>query len=763
MQAYEKTFSDGEQSNFVADEDAAAPAEGNLEEVTGTEEENVDADPSDFGQRSPLHSNTTLIDFDDEVAHILLEAREFHKISTKSTQFLCEKVDNIMHAENIIKTDLLLPMLDGVEQTRKNNILAIVAAKSKAGAAFQKFSTDKSLDRYISRKKHFVAPVEIKLGQDTISKKMETCQYVPVLQTLKILLEHEDVLGQVLETPMNRSGTIKHYRDGSMFKSHPLFSVSPTSLLLNLYDDDFTVSNPLGNKTRNFKVTGVYFTLGNIDSRLNSKLQSIQLAVLCKARYVKKYGFGLVLAQLIDDVKLLEEKGVTVNFELKCFNFLGTIPFVVSDNLGAHSLGGFQESFSKTKRVCRFCNCLREDMNKYYHEKYFTMRTIEGYNRQVENVLLDPDLSKIYGVKQGCCLNKLKYFHVIGGLPSDLAHDFFEGILVNCLEIILASLMTAGYFDLDYFNSRVRYFQYANCDMENKPQEIQFSTKVKIKQTAAEMWNFIRLLPFFIGDKIPTELDMWAVVGKLLNVVELVSAPSLSVGHSHYLDDLVEDLLSSYHLCFPNEIMKPKMHFIVHYGSQIRQSGMPREKMTLRFESKHGHFKEVSNRTKNKRNIVKTMAMRHQCYMYLFYRQKFFFDTEPTTVGSQQFPVQLLSAKVKELVQPMLTEQHLTIIKHVKVNGTLYQVNDIVILGFENDSYVFGLVEQVFFIHGSPLLLCLQLHNLAFDQHYHAYEVEETDIYQLVEVSKLFDFHPLGRYLVSSKFFVPLRYFVDFI
>jgi len=68
-------------------------------------------------------------------------------------------------------------------------------------------------------------------------------------------------------------------------------------------------------------------------------------------------------------------------------------------------------------------------MSNHFHQKYFTLRTKEGYDQQVKAIEDDPDLAKVYGVKSNSCLNKLHYFHVIGGMPSDLAHDLFEGVL----------------------------------------------------------------------------------------------------------------------------------------------------------------------------------------------------------------------------------------------------------------------------------------------------------------------------------------------
>ena len=114
------------------------------------------------------------------------------------------------------------------------------------------------------------------------------------------------------------------------------------------------LSSDLGNKVKNYKITAIYFTLGNIGRKEISKLQAIQLVILCKTRHVKKYGYEKVLAQMIDDLKVLETEGLTVTIESRDMTFYGAVTYVIGDNLGSHGIGGFQESFSKTLRVCRF-------------------------------------------------------------------------------------------------------------------------------------------------------------------------------------------------------------------------------------------------------------------------------------------------------------------------------------------------------------------------------------------------------------------------
>ena len=62
------------------------------------------------------------------------------------------------------------------------------------------------------------------------------------------------------------------------------------------------------------------------------------------------------------------------------------------------------------------------------------LRTETGHNHQVEIVKEDPEASSLYGVKTDCPLPALSHFHVINGLPSDIAQDIFEGVAVDVLH-----------------------------------------------------------------------------------------------------------------------------------------------------------------------------------------------------------------------------------------------------------------------------------------------------------------------------------------
>ncbi len=106
-------------------------------------------------------------------------------------------------------------------------------------------------------------------------------------------------------------------------------------------------------------VTQLEFPKRNLPPGSHSALSSIYLTLLCKSDDVKLYGYGKVLEPLLQDLCVLEEHGVFIS---KLGKFVkGTVHSVVADNLGAHSLAGFVESFSG-QYVCRFCTAQKVDI-----------------------------------------------------------------------------------------------------------------------------------------------------------------------------------------------------------------------------------------------------------------------------------------------------------------------------------------------------------------------------------------------------------------
>lgn len=97
-------------------------------------------------------------------------------------------------------------------------------------------------------------------------------------------------------------------------------------------------------------------------------------------------------------------------------------------------------------------------MRQKHDCEHFNMRTIEIYSKQVALVENDRSLASVYGLKANCPLNVLDNFHCITGLPSDIVHDIFEGVVSYVLTNVIKSFVPDGFFSPEDLNKSILLF-----------------------------------------------------------------------------------------------------------------------------------------------------------------------------------------------------------------------------------------------------------------------------------------------------------------
>ena len=208
----------------------------------------------------------------------------------------------------------------------------------------------------------------------------------------------------------------------------------------------------------------------------------------------------------------------------------------------------------------------------------------------------------------------------------------FEGVIVDVLTKIIVYCVQSGYFSLADVNEKIKSFPYSRSDKKDEPQPFTISslTNFKIKLTAIESWNFLRLFPLMFGECIPRTDIYWKLLGDLLDCVELFTAIKYDEGLTYYMEEKYATFVEAFVNLFPDVNVKPKMHYGIHYGSQTRDAGPARTRFTLRFESKNHVIKQPIIHSKNRVNVCKTLANRHQFRMYLTYKNDDFFFCKAT-------------------------------------------------------------------------------------------------------------------------------------
>lgn len=106
--------------------------------------------------------------------------------------------------------------------------------------------------------------------------------------------------------------------------------------------------------------------------------------------------------------------------------------------------------------------------------------------------------------------NKLNYYHVcLPGLPPCLGRDVLEGVLSYDVKLFLDYLINEKWFSYKLLNRRIDIFEYSVEDQRDKLCSI-LPNSSKLSGGACQLWNFLRLLPLLIHDKIDDiEDDVW--------------------------------------------------------------------------------------------------------------------------------------------------------------------------------------------------------------------------------------------------------------
>lgn len=456
-----------------------------------------------------------------------------------------------------------------------------------------------------------------------------------------------------------------------------------------------------------------------------------------------KHGLDAVLKSVVDDINDLGTNGV----EVDTAHFKGTLKIWVAqicgDNLGLNSILGYTESFSGNS-VCRWCRVKKPLMRTQTIEDPLLLRNKDGHLSDL--VQSNPTET---GLKRQSILNDLKYFHVTENVPPDIMHDILEGVGAYEIKLVLSSLISHKVITLDQVNYRITSYDYGFCDSANKPSTIRpqelKTPDSSMKQTAAQMWCLLRLLPLMIGDLIPDGNKYWELLLLLLTCMEYIFSPALTEDAVLFLRHLIDEHHSLFLELFPDRHLKPKHHFMLHYAGAIRRLGPLVHYWSMRFEAKHGFFKRLAHITCNFRNICKTMAFRHQmllCYNllceHIFTHHKEIGPGCTTSLSSIEGFDQILH----KFEHTQLTEVYIP--SWVKWKGTEYCPGMTLLVSHSpHGEPQFGTIQKIVVFESVIKFIVRKWDLLGFERHYFACCVIPTAVIDCIDVDSLDDYHPL--------------------
>ena len=663
-------------------------------------------------------------------------------------------------------------MEEGVDQKNIDEILEKVNESDPFKKAREELENERNRFRFIDNNFDHVKPITIVLSDKQNSAK-ESYQYVPINESLQVLLEDQTFVSQKAADPYYyQEDVIKDVRDGSCFLSNKFFTENPEAVPILLFIDELEVCNPLGAGKTKHKINCSYFSTLNIQSALRSKVNSIQLVSLVTSKVWKKYGNHKVNERLLSDLKTLESEGIHIE-EPRRMTVKAGLQYIIGDNLGQHTIAELNQCFS-SGNICRWCkisynDCCRNGFAYKHCEDGFEPQewTVGDYDAKALAAEEGADPKDTDGVKRNCVFNQLQSFHSVLQLPPCLGHDFFEGVFAADIQFYLDYLVDKEkLITLEELNRKLKNVQLTSRDSKNRPRDFKIRKKgAKFEGSAGSLRVLSRIITMILSN-ILDDSDIGDLIIKLVEVSELVTAPKLSkyeietVLHYTVIEYLEWRMEAIERLNMDN--MKPKHHFLSHYAELFKFHGPLIHLWAMRMESKHQFFKNVIRTSKNFINPAKTCAIRHQRaqishrYNGLF-PEKYSFPAN--TLSVKELSPDITSCTPKEFLSCLGADALLP--TSVTVFGTMYKTGMIVILNKPGMGELrVGVITCIAFDKDRVVFCCTAFETC---QSKHGYYMTNKKCAEhvIVNHSDLADHQPLQRIGTNEKFSFCLHHFVS--
>lgn len=368
-------------------------------------------------------------------------------------------------------------------------------------------------------------------------------------------------------------------------------------LAIQLSFDELTFANPLrSNAQVRYKNLAGYFRLLNLPTELQSILNHVFSFLLVPSKHFMRTIQTNLNTVIMDELLDLENHGITFKYKGNLCTMKVVLFNTCGDNLGIHQIHGFLCSFGTSVACCRMCTARGGEFKKYLEippelekNKYEYEDIISRFNHK--------EMSD-YGLKSGCVLNKLSYFHVMDVKYVDIMHDLWEG---HC-RILVLHVMDTLYkkYHTNRIEAAINQFEYKVPDSINRPSPYKYdSTKKEIMMTSSAMKTFVMLLPIMVSNgsmDIKTNI-YWRILLKLQYVIDLVLAPKFD----QEMLDLVDKTIKEYIALVASSSMRftIKTHLLLHYVDVIKQLGPLRNISSMRYEAKHNYHKQYERSSRN--------------------------------------------------------------------------------------------------------------------------------------------------------------------
>ncbi|CAF1048479.1 unnamed protein product, partial [Didymodactylos carnosus] len=399
-------------------------------------------------------------DYQKQFVAFLLELREEHLLPLNITTIITNKFVQLLA---IVST--LISQKANDDQTDKNDnrfkLDSVSQIINDATDVVQRTTRNES--QFIKMCEKFfdyLPPKEIVLFSSTpppsvqrstttkVSKAKDVAYYIPIRESLTQVLSKDDMMQLLIdkikqeeEQKIKDDDLMYSYRDGDYGKD-----VKNDTFLLQLYTDS------------------------DIPDLFRSTLQSIMLLAIIHTEHLKNDEYAQRFYQaLSDDLNHLQNVGLSIDAFSSRISF--TFTTIAADNLAAHEVAGFQQSFSNGF-FCRRCLIKYNLRTLPLTDTSFLPRTEQQHQRVIEEIK-NQNLSSLNGVNGESHFKELIRFHPTKSFPGDAMHDFCEGTIPMIMMSMLKEASRRKLLTYLKIEERTLNFTYGQHDKSDKPPTIQ--------------------------------------------------------------------------------------------------------------------------------------------------------------------------------------------------------------------------------------------------------------------------------------------------
>ncbi|KAK3911164.1 2,3,4,5-tetrahydropyridine-2,6-dicarboxylate N-acetyltransferase [Frankliniella fusca] len=634
---------------------------------------------------------------------------------------------------------------EGVSTDKVSDILKTCVLP--AMQPIETLSTSYRRKKYYKKYYEYVRPVKQPLGRNKFF------YYVPVQKTLLASFKNKSVK-IVLSPPESfDDGVLRDFTDGLAYKRNQFFIDNPTALRLILFQDAFQIVCPIGFAKKKYKILAVYMSIGNLPDYLRSHVKSFHLIALCKDR---ELNHELVFGRIVKDLLDIEKNGLYVP---GVGLVKAGLAFIAGDNLGSHAVGGFNENFSKSIYFCRYCTV---DRKTFFSNDgpflTYPQRTPAVYRE----CLLGENITTKKGVKFDSEFNKLSSFHVCDfGLPPCYAHDCYEGFAKYDMALFIHYFVGEEWFTYEDLNNCIESFPYSEAHRRDKPQPFE----EKFKHVKGKAWSIhilILLFPLIMKNFIlNAEDEVWKCFLLLAEIVEILCSPTIHESYVPYLRGLIFEYIQNRIKLFPTVELRPKHHYFMHYPELILMFGPLMRVWTLRFESKHCFFCRCAKFSRQFKNILLSLSVRHELHQAFIRCGSDGFSSLQYT-KSQAFLFEAFCPEIQEAVRGAGLSLSIRACCKVSFKGTKYCKGEILALNqsYYQEDIVFGRISLILITPDESLFFLVETLQSIFVPHIRAYSVIGSSLphYKCVKHNDILAYFPLHNYKIHNGSYIRLKH-----